>query len=103
MEFFLHLFLFERTIMARITVQELSERINLDPPIINSFLRTLVLLKKAKIVGSIPTLTRGKGANIYELPEYLISQSEPEPLEIKNLGFTQVQNRNYVLAPLKKH
>lgn len=55
--------------MVKITVQELSELLNLDPPIINSFLRTLVTLNKAKIVGSTPTLTRGKGANIYELPE----------------------------------
>ena len=84
--------------MVRITVQELSERLNLDPPIVNSFLRTLVALNKAKIVGSTPTLTRGKGANIYELPEYLISDSP----YVESVGFKKVENRNYVLAPLKK-
>lgn len=86
--------------MVRITVQELSERLNLDPPIVNSFLRTLVALNKAKIVGSTPTLTRGKGANIYELSECLISDSPY--IESHSVGFKKVENRSYVLASLKK-
>jgi len=57
------------------TIKELSEKLKIDTVYINGFIRTLVELGKASIVGVVerPEKSKGKAAKIYEINDEVIN------------------------------
>ena len=90
--------------MVKITVAEFCEQFNIDQPTSNAFLRTLVSLNKAKVVGSVPSPSgRGRGSLIYEIPTHINIFSEQQSFPEQSFPVPIFEKAgNYFLEPINQ-